>query len=64
MNQIQLPELVAQKGQAAVAEALGVTPAAIHKAIRAGRQIIVTAHDDGTYTAEELRPFPSQKNVA
>lgn len=63
MNQIQLPELVLQIGQTAVAEAFGISPAAIHKAIRSGRQIIVTIHDDGSYTAQELRPFPSQKTL-
>ena len=61
MNQFKLPDLVVHKGQASVAEALGISPAAIHKAIRSGRQIIVTIHDDGSYTAQELRPFPSQK---
>lgn len=61
MNQIPLSELAAQIGQAAVAEAFGVTPAAVHKAIRLGRQIIVSVHEDGSYTAQELRPFPSHK---
>lgn len=61
MNQISLSELAAKIGQAAVAEAFGVTPAAVHKAIRLGRKIIVSVHDDGSYTAEELRPFPSNK---
>lgn len=63
MNQISLSELAAQIGQAAVAEALGVTPAAVHKAIRLGRQIIVSVHDDGSYTAQELRSFPSHKSL-
>lgn len=61
MNQIPLSELAAQIGQAAVAEAFGVTPAAVHKAIRLGRQIMVSVHDDGSYTAQELRPFPCHK---
>lgn len=63
MNQIHLSDLVIKIGQAAVAEAFGISPAAIHKAIRSGRQIIVTIHDDGTYTAQEFRPFPSQKTL-
>ncbi|WP_082148716.1 Cro/CI family transcriptional regulator [Pseudomonas helleri] len=63
MNQFKLPDLVVQKGQASVAEALGISPAAIHKALRSGRQIIVTIHEDGSYTAQELRPFPSQKTL-
>ena len=61
MNQISLSELAAQIGQAAVAEAFGVTPAAVHKAIRLNRQIVVSVHEDGSYTAQELRPFPSHK---
>lgn len=63
MNQFKLPDLVVHKGQASVAEALGISPAAIHKALRSGRQIIVTIHDDGSYTAQELRPFPSKKTL-
>lgn len=58
MNSIPLPDLVAQIGQAAVAEAFGVSPAAIHKAVRSGRKIVVTIHEDGTYTGEETRAFP------
>lgn len=61
MKQISLSELAAKIGQAAVAEAFGITPAAVHKAIRLGRQIMVSVHDDGSYTAQELRPFPSHK---
>ncbi|MNJ47351.1 Cro [compost metagenome] len=63
MNPIPLPDLVAQKGQAAVAEAFGISPAAIHKAVRSGRRIIVTIHEDGSYTAQEIRPFPAQRPV-
>ncbi|MNZ86122.1 Cro [compost metagenome] len=61
MKQIPLLELVAEKGQSAVAKALGVSPPAIAKAIGAERQIIITVHVDGTYEAHELRPFPSQQ---
>jgi len=61
MNQIQLPDLVAKIGQATVAEAFGITPAAVHKAVRSGRNIIVTVHEDGSYSAQELRPFPHHK---
>ncbi|MCY1306573.1 Cro [compost metagenome] len=41
--------------------ALGCSAAAISKALSAGREILVTCHKDGTFTAEELRPFPSQQ---
>ncbi|CAH0127966.1 hypothetical protein SRABI111_00137 [Pseudomonas carnis] len=61
MNQISLSELAAKIGQAAVAEVFGITPAAVHKAIKLGRHIIVSVHEDGSYTAQELRPFPSNK---
>lgn len=64
MNQIPLPDLVAKIGQASVAEAFGISAAAVHKAIRLGRQIMVTVHDDGTYSAHELRPFPHHKAAA
>ena len=60
MKQIPLTELVAEHGQAPVARALGVSPAAISKALTAERNILVTVADDGSYSAEELRPFPAQ----
>ncbi|SEI41703.1 Cro protein [Azotobacter beijerinckii] len=62
MEKISLPDLVAKKGQASVARALGVSPASIAKAISAGRNIVVTVQDDGSCEAQETRPFPSQKN--
>jgi len=61
MNKDPLPELVAEKGQVFVAKALGVSPPAISKAIRAQREILVTGREDGTYEALELRRFPSQE---
>ncbi|WP_312141246.1 Cro/CI family transcriptional regulator [Stutzerimonas nitrititolerans] len=60
MKKIPLPDLVNRLGQGAVAKALGVSAPAISKALGAGREIYVTEHGDGTFTAEELRPFPSQ----
>lgn len=60
MKQIPLLVLVTEKGQAAVAKALGVSPPAISKALSTDRNIVVTCHKDGTYEAHELRPFPSQ----
>lgn len=60
MTQIPLPDLVAEKGQVFVAKALGVSPPAISKALSAERTIVVTVHPDGTFEAQELRPFPSQ----
>ncbi|HBO7446408.1 TPA: Cro/Cl family transcriptional regulator [Pseudomonas aeruginosa] len=55
-----LAELVAMNGQAAMAAALGCSAAAISKAISVGRDILVTCHEDGTYSAEEIKPFPTQ----
>ncbi|AWT33958.1 TPA: hypothetical protein NIE30_005864 [Pseudomonas aeruginosa] len=65
MHRIPLKEFSAQKGQTKAAALLGLTQGALNKALRVGREIYVTEHDDGTFTAEELRPFPSQpKNQA
>jgi predicted transcriptional regulator len=60
MKKTSLPELVERIGQAAVAKALGVSSPAISKALRIQRDIQVLEHRDGTYTAEEIRPFPSR----
>lgn len=59
MKRISMKVFVADKGQTEAAIALGVTQGAISKALRAGRDIYVTEHDDGTFSAEELRPFPA-----
>ncbi|MDG9858530.1 hypothetical protein HBO32_30350 [Pseudomonas nitroreducens] len=65
MKRTHLKQFVADRGQVDSASLLGVTQGAISKALRVGRDIYVTEHDDGTFTAEELRPFPSQaKNQA
>jgi len=64
MNKTKLAGLVERLGQAGAAKALGVSPPAIAKAMLAGRDIYVTEHADGTFSAEEMRPFPSQKNQA
>ncbi|WP_353954818.1 Cro/CI family transcriptional regulator [Pseudomonas siliginis] len=45
--------------QHVAAQELGVQQAAISKAIRVGREIYVTPHADGSYTATEVRAFPS-----
>lgn len=64
MKKKPLPDLVAEKGQAAVAKALGVSPAAISKALNTERDIVVTVNRDGSMTAQELKPFPSQARRA
>ncbi|WP_313489154.1 Cro/CI family transcriptional regulator [Stutzerimonas nitrititolerans] len=61
MRRIPLKEFAQAQGQTQAAKALGLTQGALNKALRVGREIYVIAHTDGTYTAEELRPFPSQQ---
>ncbi len=60
MNRIHLFDYAAEHGQIKAAKALGITQGALSKALRAGREIIVTVHPDGSCEAHELRPFPSQ----
>jgi len=60
MKRIHLKQFVADRGQVDSASLLGVTQGAISKALRVGRDIYVTEHDDGTFTAEEVKPFPTQ----
>ncbi|WP_418889546.1 Cro/CI family transcriptional regulator [Pseudomonas lundensis] len=47
-------------GQCEAAALLKMTQGALSKAIRRGRDVYVTKHADGSYTAEEVRSFPSQ----
>ena len=61
MKRIPFSDFVAEKGQESAASHLGVTQGAISKALRAGRALFVTMHDDGTFTAEETKPFPAQQ---
>ncbi|WXL27738.1 Cro/CI family transcriptional regulator [Ectopseudomonas mendocina] len=60
MKRTPLNEFVAERGQINAAVVLGVTQGAISKALRMKREIHVNQHDDGTFSADELRPFPSQ----
>lgn len=60
MSRLPLEEFIAKKGQSEAAKCLGVTPPALSKALTAARSIFVIEHDDGSFSAEELRPFPSQ----
>ena len=63
MKQITLTELVKARSQSEAARLLGVSAPAITKAIKSGRTILVTEQEDGTFEAEELRPFPSTKKT-
>ena len=64
MNETSLEKFVADKGQSEAARLLRVTAPAIHKALSAKRNIRVLELPDGSYQANELRPFPSQKSAA
>lgn len=59
MNQITLKSFVDQFGQTGAATRLGVTQGAVRKALLYGREIYVTENDDGTFSANEIKPFPS-----
>lgn len=60
MKKTPLPELIERLGQSAVARRLEVSAPAIAKALKSGRVILITEHEDGTMSGEEIRPFPSQ----
>lgn len=60
MSRTSLQEFAKSRGQTEAASILGMTQGSLSKAIRVGRAVYVTAHDDGTFTAEEVRSFPSQ----
>lgn len=64
MKRISIQEFVAEKGQTESAALLGITQGAVSKALRKGRAIFVICRDDGTYEAEETKPFPSQPQRA
>lgn len=64
MRLIPLAEFAKEHGHTRAAKILGCTQGALSKAIRIGRAVSVTENDDGTYSAQELRPFPSQKSAA
>lgn len=64
MTRIPFKEFVADKGQTEAATLLGVTQGAISKALRVGRDIYVQLMPDGRYSAEEVKPFPSQPKTA
>lgn len=62
MRRIPLADFIREKkGQVAAAEVLGMSQGALSKALRLGRSVFITEHDDGSVTAEEVRPFPSQQ---
>jgi hypothetical protein len=60
VSTLHLKDFAKDRGQPEAALLLGLTQGALSKAIRVGRNIIVTRENDGTFTAEERRPFPAR----
>ncbi|MBI6911681.1 Cro/CI family transcriptional regulator [Pseudomonas palleroniana] len=59
MTPIQLHEFVDRHGQDEAAKVLGSSQAAISKAIKAGRLILISEESPGRFTGVELKGFPS-----
>lgn len=59
MTPIQLADFVGQHGQEEAAKRLGTSQAAISKAVRSGRHILVRGLPEGRFEAFELKAFPS-----
>lgn len=60
MREVPLIEFAREHGHTKAAALLGVTQGAISKALRNGRDVVVTCHANGKYTARETKPFPAQ----
>lgn len=63
MRQLTIQAFVSLKGQTEAARILGLSQGSLSKAIRANRKIIVHCHDEGIFSAEESRPFPSRSGL-
>lgn len=63
MSRITLKEFASDYGQIKAASLLGMSQSALNKALQVGRDVYVTKKSDGTYSAEEVRPFPSQHHL-
>jgi hypothetical protein len=63
VSTLHLRDFAKDRGQPEAASLLGLTQGALSKAIRVGRNIIVTHEPDGTFTAEERRPFPARSEA-
>ena len=64
MRRIPLTEFAKEHGHTKAAQMLGCTQGALSKAIRVGRDVFVILEEDGSLSAQEQRPFPSQRSVA
>lgn len=63
MSTLLLKDFAKERGQPEASLLLGITQGALSKAIRVGRNIIVTHEADGTFTAEERRRFPARTAI-
>ncbi|AJZ95411.1 Cro/Cl family transcriptional regulator [Pseudomonas simiae] len=63
MSRITLKQFSVEKGQTRAAALLGMSQGALNKALRVRRDIFVTDVGNGSFVAEEVRPFPSQRTV-
>ena len=63
MSRTTLQEFARLHGQTRAAGLLGLSQGSLNKALRVGRDIYVTEVESGVFTAEELRPFPSQNQA-
>ena len=59
MQRTPLKEFVARVGQIKAAAALRMSQGGISKALRADREVYVTERSDGSFEAQELKPFPA-----
>lgn len=59
MSRIPLKDFAQEHGQSKAARLLGLTQGSLNKALKVGRAVYVTDKKDGSFSAEELRPFPS-----
>lgn len=62
MERIPLADFCQTHGQTEAAKKLNMTQGALNKALKTGRKVHVIAQDDGTFSAEEVKPFPSQSH--
>ncbi|EUD04819.1 putative regulatory protein Cro [Providencia alcalifaciens RIMD 1656011] len=60
MERIPLSEFVKENSQEKAASLIGVHQTAISKALREGRNILLTSTESGVQ-AIEIKPFPSSK---
>lgn len=59
MSRVSLKDFAQEHGQSKAARLLGMTQGSLNKALKVGRDVYVTKKKDGSFSAEELRPFPS-----